>query len=498
MFKTISTPPTPCPLPARGRGRFKGVRILLAASASLAAVGCASTPLPDFGDATAAPAAFTEAGPASSAAVDDAWWRALNDPTLDALVAQALAENRDLAAAEAELDRARALAAVQGWTLLPFGGVSFEASRGRSAAALDGGTEPYPDTDLFSAGLEASWEADVFGRLRASTRAARADAEAVNAARRGVAAAVAAETAAAYVALRGAEARLAAARSNAETQQETLRLTEDLRNAGRASGLDVARAREQLAATQAAIPDIEADRAAAGYALDILIGGAPGAAATTVAAPAAIPAPPASVGLGSPEELLQRRPDIVNAARRLDAATARVAAARVDWWPRVTLLGGAGFTSFDLSDLGDEPGFSYSIGPRIDWPALDIRRNQLRTQAARAGAEAEFARYDQTVASGLAEVETALTALAAGRRASALAGEAAAAAQEAADLARLRYESGLDPFIQVLDAERRLAEAEDRSAQAATAAAIAYVRLGQALGAGWQAAEPELEVASSD
>lgn len=477
---------------------MRSIRLLLAASASLAAVGCASTPIPGFGDATMAPVAFAEAGTMGSAAVDDAWWRALGDPALDALVARALSDNRDLAAAEAELDRARALAAVQGWTLLPFGNVSFGGQRGRSAASLEGGTEPYPDTDLFSAGLEASWEADLFGRLRASTRAARADAEAVNAARRGVAAAVAAETAAAYVAFRGAEARLAAARSSAESQSETLRLTEDLRNSGQASGLDVARAREQVAATQAAIPGFEADRAAAGYALDILIGGAPGAAATTIATPTGVPVPPVSPNLGSPEQMLQRRPDIAVAARRLDAAAARLDAQRVDWWPRVTLVGGAGFDAFDLADLGDEIGFSYAIGPRIDWPALDVRRNQLRTQAARAGAEAEFARYDQAVAAGLAEVETALSALAAGRRASALAEEAAVAAREAADLARLRYESGLDPFIQALDAERRLAEAEDRRAQAATAAAIAYVRLGQALGAGWQAAEPQIEVASTD
>ncbi len=451
--------------------------------------GCASAPLERAGQPPVPPANFAEAGLQDGyVPVDAAWWTALNDPALDALVARALADNRDLAAAEAELARARALAAVQGWTLLPTGGVSASAARTRPAASLDGGTSAYPDTDLFSVGLQAAWEADLFGRLRAQTRAARADAEAVEAVRRGVAAAVAAETAATYVALRGAEARLAAARASADTQEQTLGLTENLRTAGRGSGLEVARAREQLAATRAEIPLLEADRAAASYALDILIGGQPGSSAEIVAAETGIPIPPAAPGLGAPEDLLRRRPDIVEARARLEAAAARVDAARVDWWPRITLVGGAGFDAFDLSDLGEAASFSYSLGPQIDWPALDFRRNELRSQAARAGAEAEFARFDQAVSEGLADVETALSSLAAARRAGVLAEEALDAAERAAEIARLRYREGLDPFIQALDAERRLAEAQDRRARASAAAATAYVRLGQALGAGWQTA----------
>lgn len=475
------------------------LRPALGAFSALLLAGCSTAAFDGFsGEPTPAPASYAEAPTAAAPApVNPAWWEALNDPALDALIALALADNRDLIAAEAELERARALAAVQGWTLLPFGDVIAAASRGRTASSLDGQSTPYPESELYAIGLQASWEADLFGRLRNGARAARRDADAIEAARRGVATSVAAETAATYVALRGAEARLDAARANAESQYETLRLTEDMRGAGRGSGLDIARAREQLATTEALIPLLEADRATAGYALDILIGAGPGASAEIVDAARAIPAPPEAPGLGAPAELLQRRPDIVEARMRLDAAIARVNAAKVDWWPRITLVGGAGFDAFSLSDIGNDETLSWSLGPRIDWPALDFRRNALRAEAAGYGAEAEFARYDRAIAAGLAEVETALANFAATRRAGVLADEAAAAALNAAEIARLRYREGLDPFIQALDSERRLAEAEDRRARAAAAAAIAYVRLGQALGAGWEAVPAETDIAQT-
>ncbi|HYE43233.1 MAG TPA: TolC family protein [Caulobacteraceae bacterium] len=452
--------------------------------AALLLVGCAHAPFQPQAGATPVPPAFARAEPVAAAVQPDAgWWRALNDPTLDALVDRALTVNRDILAAEAELERARSLAKVERWSLLPTGGVGAGYARDRIA---EGGT--VLETDSWSAGADVSWEADLFGRLRANARAAEADSSAVAEAARGVRLAIAAETASTYLSLRGAQARLAAAETNARSQADTLKLTEALEAAGRANRLDVARAREQLSTTRSAIAGLEAEIAADLDALDVLTAATPEALKAALLVPADLPPPPVAYGVGDPEALLQRRPDIRRAEARLRAATARVRSAQVDWWPRLTFTGTAGWLASSLGDLGDSGGFSYSIGPRIDWPALDFRRNQLRLEAARWGAEAEFLRYDQAVLSGVREVDTAIAALSASSRVVADLEDAVRAAREAAELSRVRWREGIDPFLTVLDAERRLADAEDRLAVARTRQGLAYVQLGRSLGVGWSAA----------
>ena len=436
---------------------------------------------------------------------DDAWWRALDDPTLDALIEHAMQESWDARAAEGELRRARAIARLQGWTLLPSGNLNATAERRRDAATTMSGAaapagESNDDTDYFSVGLTASWEPDLFGRLRGDVRASRSEALSAEASRRGVLVAVAAEVAAQYVGLRSAQARLDAARINVGSQRETLRLTQALREAGRGTRLDVARAREQLATTEASAAQLEGDVRIALYALSTLVGRDGAALVEPLAeTEGAIPTPPDTFAIGEPVDALRRRPDIMEAEYRLRAAAQR-AAQRGDWWPRISFVGGASVSAYSIEDLSSQPAFGFNIGPRIDWPLLDLRRNQLRGQAREALAEAEFERFDRAVAAGLADVESALAAFASARRAAAFAREGAAAAKEAADLARLRYREGVDPFLQVLDAERREAEADDRRALAEAQAATAYVRLGQALGAGWTTAleEDAAEDRSSD
>lgn len=451
--------------------------------AALWLAGCAHAPFQPQAGATPVPQAFARAAPELAAAQPDAgWWTALGDPTLDALVDRALTVNRDILAAEAELKRARALAGVERWSLLPFGGVGAGYARDRV------GGSPAMEGDAWSLGAEASWEVDLFGRLNASARAAEADASAVAESARGARVAIAAQTSATYLSLRGAQARLDAARANAGSQEETLKLTRVLLDAGRANRLDVARALEQLRTTQSAIAGLEAEVAADIDALEVLTAGTPPELRAALDRPAALPRPPAGFGVGDPESLLRRRPDIRRAEANLRAATARVRSAQVDWWPRLTFTGTAGWLASSLGGIGDSSGFSYSIGPRIDWPALDFRRNQLRLEAARHGAEAEFLRYDQAVLSGVREVDTAIFALAASSRTAADLAEAADAAREAARLSRIRYREGIDPFLDVLDSERRLAEAEDRLAVARTRQGLAYVQLGRSLGVGWDAA----------
>jgi multidrug efflux system outer membrane protein len=228
---------------------------------------------------------------------------------------------------------------------------------------------------------------------------------------------------------------------------------------------------------------------AALYGLSTLVGRGGMDIVEPLSAEAPIPEPPEHFSAGAPEDLLRRRPDIVQAEQNLIAAAHR-AAQRGDWWPRISLLGGVSVSAFRTGDLSEDSALGFNIGPQIDWPLLDIRRNMLRQKAREAQAEAEFERFDRTVAAGLADTEAALATYISARRAAGFARESAAAAKEAADLARLRYREGVDPFLQVLDSERREAEADDRRAVAEAQAATAYVRLGQALGAGWAEAAP--------
>lgn len=451
---------------------------LAPALVALALAACA-TPAPDKPRIEPTQVGAAYAGPGSVAALPRTdWWRDLNDPLLDQLLARALSANRDLLAAEAEVRRARALARLERWNLLPFGGVGADAGRRRDAG-LDA------EGEYISLGAQASWEVDLFGRIRAGAAAAEADALSVEASRRGVMTAIAADTAATYLSLRGSQARLDAARASESVQARTLQLTDTLRTAGRGTPLDVARARAQLETTRSAIPLFEAEIDGAVAALDVLTGGLSPELRTALLASALPAAPPAQAATGWPEDLLQRRPDIQAAQARLQAASARARAARVDWWPRLSFLGSATSIGTGLSGLGDSAGLSYGLGLRLDWPALDFRRNALRLEAARAGAEAEFLRYDKSVLAGVRDVEASLSALDAAGRATVQAEAAASSAREAAALSGVRYREGADPFFNVLDAERRLAEAEDAFAQARTRWALAYIRLGRALGTGW-------------
>jgi multidrug efflux system outer membrane protein len=416
--------------------------------------------------------------PLDAAAPRTDWWAGLEDPLLDRIVVYALRRNRDLRAAEAEVRRARALAKLEAWTLLPTGDLGVSGGRQRDAVTNTQG-------GFVGADGAFAWEIDVFGRLRANAKAARLDALSAEEARRGAMTTIAAQIASTYVDLRGAQTRLAAAEANASAEAETLRLTQVMRDTGRSTPLDVTRAQAQLEATRAEAPLLRAQIDDDIAALDVLAAGLAPGMKQELLTQSRVPEPPRSLSVGTPEDLLRRRPDIREAAARLDAARARVRAARVDWWPRLSYVLSASALAGQISELGDNRGFSFTAGPRIDWPALDFRRNALRVEAARAGADVEYEHYEKLVLAGARDLDAGLSDLAGALQAEASLVTAVDAARRAAGISRLRYREGADPFFAVLDAERSLAVFEDRLAVARTRSALAYVRLGQAVGAGW-------------
>lgn len=421
------------------------------------------------------------------------FWQRFNDPQLSALVEGALQSNHDLKASLARLDRARALAKLSRKDLWPTvtAGADYVDSK-LSAAEAPNLPEGQRDIELYTAGFDAFWELDLFGRVRRGNEASRANAEAAASDFHALQVSVAAEVARNYFELRGLQEQLRVARENAENQETTLELTVARRDAGRGTDLDVSRARAQLEFTRSRIPALDAAVIAAAHRLAVLNGREPGALLGELGVPQSLPALPGEVAVGTPEELLRRRPDIAAAERRLHAATAQVGVATADLFPRVTLNGLLGSAATDLGDLFDNDSESYAFGVGVGWAFLDLGRVRDRIEASEAGASESLALYEGTVLRALEETENALVAYSRTRRQRDHLGDSALASIEAARLASLRYEGGATDFLEVLDAERTLLEAQDRLAQSHTRVATSLVAVYKAVAGGWPERLPEL------
>lgn len=299
---------------------------------------------------------------------------------------------------------------------------------------------------------------------------------------------VAAEVARSYVELRGAQHRLDVIRRNVENQERTLEMTRGLRTGGRGTELDVVQARGQLETTRATIPPLRTEVERARHRLAVLVGRPPTALDGRLAESEGLPALPQRLHVGDPGALLRRRPDIGVAERRLAADTARVGIAVADLFPRVTLLGSAGYLTTDSSEFGERPSQRWSIGPLLSWPAFDLGRVRARIDAAEANADAALVAYERTVLTALEETENALVGYVQAREREDRLEAASDAATRAAEMARERYRSGVADFLTVLDAERRQLEAQDALAEARAASALALIAVYKALGGGWQAA----------
>ncbi len=433
-------------------------------------------------------------GPAQVAIGDDAFWRHFDDPQLDALVEGALAANHDLRIALARYDRARALLRESRLDALPVLTASGEARSARASADQQPGTARADrDGDSFSAGIGASWELDVFGRLRRGIEAGRAEASASADDLRAAQVAIVGEVATGYLELRGLQERLRVAQDNAGNQRDTLRLVEARAAAGQDSDFDTARARAQLATTAARIPALQARIAMTMHRLAVLGGRTPDALRAELAPVRALPALPARIDPGTPGTLLRRRPDVAAAEQRLHAATARIGIATADLFPRFTLGGLLGSQAVDSGALFGRDSETRFVALGIDWSFLDIGRVRARIAASEADAEGELARYRQSVLLALEDTENALVRYARVREEDAQLEQAARDSARAADLARLRFDAGATSLLEVLDAERTRLQAQDAFADGRTRSATGAVSLYRALAGGWPQTLPVRE-----
>ena len=429
-----------------------------------------------------------EPGFAETEAVEH-YWTGFGDAMLTGLIDDALAHNLDLSAAEANLRAARAARRLAGFDQYPT--VTLAASYTHnldSQEQLPGVDMHDREFDAAQAGFDGLWELDLFGRVRRNVEAARGDLGAAAATLQDARVSVIAEAARDYFILRGLQDQLALTQRNAENQFNTFKLTRNRLDAGRGNELDTSRAEAQWQTTLSTIPTLEASIATTCYRLSVLTGRQPTALSAGLSSLAPMPALPPLNAIGTPEQLLRRRPDVRVAERRLAAATARVGVAVGDLFPKVTLVGEVGYFAPTFGDFGQSEARSFSVGPSISWAAFDLGRVQARISSAKAQTDEALAAYEGAVLGALEDTEGAL--LSYGRsqvRRDALR-VAAAASDKAADLARKRFEGGLIDFLEVLDAERTALSAELLLSQSRTDAATSLIAVYKALGAGWRTA----------
>jgi multidrug efflux system outer membrane protein len=442
------------------------------------------------------PASWHEAAVTSGAfdrSTLERWWTAFHDPVLDDLVARAIDGNLDLKIAAARVREARAARGIAASAALPQVDVSAQAARSQRSDAVPpfnvavGSASPFgPRTQgLFEAGFDAGWELDVFGGVRRDVEAAVAQVQAAEETRRDVLVTLLADVARNYAELRGAQRQLEILEATVQSQQDTLDLAKARFDAGLGAALDVERAAGLLEATKSRQPELERETMRAIYRLDVLVGEAAGALASTLQAPSPLPAQPPQLPALLPSELLARRPDLRRAEREVAAATARVGVARSELFPRFSIGGNFGRRSEDLSDVGSTGSQFWFLLAGVRLPILSGGRIRANIQVQDARQEQALRQYEKTVLVAVEEVENALSAQTREQRRLNMLRAAVAANRRAFDLATERYTGGLENFLSVLDAERAVYSTEDAHAQSETTAMVSLIAVYKALGGGW-------------
>ena len=473
-MKFNSNPTTPAHRPGLALALLASV--LLSACAGLAQPRAAlpETPVP----ATWSGAnASTLPGPSTTDLA--AWWQRFNDPTLTALVTEALQANTSVRSAQAALLQARAQRDVQQAGTGPSLDASGSARRGKS-----GGNDA---SNSFQTGFDASWEPDVFGRNRSALDASEADVMASATSLANVQVSLAAEVAVTTIELRGLQTRLAIARRNLAAQTETLQITRWRGQAGLVSSLDVEQAVAASEQTAAQIPTLQTSISQAMNSLAVLTGQAPGALQARLANAAPVPQASAELALALPADTLRQRPDVRTAEHRVSAALARVSQADAARYPSFRLSGSLGLNALTLGALTQGASVASSLLASVSVPLFDggAARAQVRSQEA--ALEQARLGYQSAVLTALKDVEDALVSLQGHRERLARLQAASAAAANAELLARQRYESGLIDFRTVLDTQRTLLSTQDSVASTQASLSADMVRLYKALGGGWTA-----------
>lgn len=409
------------------------------------------------------------------------WWKLFGDARLDHLMDQALAGNLDLRIALARIDQARAERRSTRAELFPQVNV---AAGGQRQDNPFPGLAPGIRYNLFELGFDALWEIDLFGRQRRRLEAASADLEAATEEHAQALVTLTSEVARAYVEYRSLQHQLGITRSNLETQQHTLKLTERIYDEGSGTRHDVVRARAQAEATEAQIPALEAQLTASLRQLEALLGKPPGALAAELNEPGTVPAAPGRELLASPAATIRHRPDLHVAERRLAAATAMQGAAIAELFPKVSLSAFLGLRNTDVESLFKSAAFSYGTAANLLQPLLNFGRIRAGIDLAEARQKEAYLAYEKAVLEALRETETSLSRYLKEEVRRQTLGRAVDDQRESVQLSQLRYREGVISFLDVLDAQRALYAAEIELARSESEVATQLIAVYKSLGGG--------------
>jgi multidrug efflux system outer membrane protein len=429
-----------------------------------------------------------DAAQENNAQFQAAWWKQFNDPTLDALIQRAAANNLDLRIAVARLHESRALLSDAKSDQLPT--IDTGVNYSRSREQQPGFTSQRTTVTSYQAGFDASWELDLFGGVRRSVEAAGADLGASEAELHNAQVTLLAEVARNYFELRGSQLQLDIARRNIENQRQTVHLAEVRQQLGAGSEQDVASAKAQLSSVQAQLPVLQTQASAGEFRLAVLLGERPGELDIDVS-PKDFQPIAMNLPIGDAGDVLSRRPDVQVAEREYAAANARIGVAKADFFPHISLGGFLGFLAGRSNDFGSPSTRAWSLTPGISWSGLNIQRVRANLHASEARADAAQANYQQTVLLAIEDIDNAVTGFNQQRTRVDHLIEQSTQSKRAADLARVRYQEGATSFLELLDAERTQLAAEDDLAQAEAGINTRAVALYKALGGGWQACGDE-------
>jgi NodT family efflux transporter outer membrane factor (OMF) lipoprotein len=470
------------------RGRFRKTAFFLPVVMVL--TGCAVGPRYSRPSAEVPPAFketpdnWKQAQPADQT-LRGKWWERFQDAQLNPLEEQINVSNQSLRAAQAQFMQARALVRLNRADLYPtvMAGLSGTENRQSENRPIRGLTAQGNFADVVLP-IDVSYEADVWGRVRRTVEAARADAQASAADLESVSLSLHAELAVDYFQLRSLDAEEQLLISNVKTFEEALRLTSNRYKGGVASGVDVAQAETQLETTRAQVADVQLQRAQFEHAIAVLVGQP---ASTFKLPPLPLATTPPAIPPGMPSELLERRPDIAGAERRMSAANARIGVARSAYFPAVNLVANGGFESNAWTNLLSGPSGLFAIGASTVVTAFDVGRRRALNQQAQAVYDQTVANYRQTVLGAFQDVEDNLAAMRVLENEAQTQSRAVAAAQHSLELSNNRYKGGVVTYLEVLTAQSTALTSQRVAVDIARRRMIASVQLIKALGGGWDA-----------
>ncbi|MEK7467841.1 MAG: efflux transporter outer membrane subunit [Planctomycetota bacterium] len=439
------------------------------------------------------PPTFTQGNPETGDITE--WWKQLGDPTLDALVTRALANNLDIKRAEAALREGRNLRGAALADFLP--DLDLNGSAKRERISKNSALARQPGVDIrrnhYEAGFDAIWEIDIWGGKRRAFEQVEATYGVTLEEKHEVLVSLVAEVARNYISLRGAQRQLAVAADGLRGQQEIYNLTKTRFDSGMATDLDVARTEAEVETLQARIPSLHVAADRARHALAVLLGEWPTALDKELAEVQPIPLPPPTPPAGLPADLLARRPDLRKAEFRLIAATADIGLKVDAMLPHVNLIGNLGLESIDAQLFFRASSQTWSIGPSLNWRIFSLPELYCQVKAADARAEQALLAYRQAVLNALREVEDALSESSAQDARRAALTRAVAANERAVNQAKDLYKQGLISLLEVLETDKAWLNALNDLAQSDASVATIRVALYKALGGGWKEDEEAAE-----